>query len=398
MKYNLSKPLLVLLGLAAALRIYFIIVTPLYWNGELGALQAFNDEPAHLNYVKYLMEHDTLPVQTQSIQDEEALKSFEFEYYQPPLSYHMVSFLAGIAGIDAGSHTLVYFARTINMIIGIMTILYLFILSNRLFPRRAAYFITVFYAFSPVHIRHTSAFSNDALLWFLVLMLFISLLVDRGVGYKKGILEGFILGAAILTKTSALVIAGFYLAMAVIEYKNYARWLTPVLIAMVFALPYFLRNYSLYGEFLGISVSHGIPVKALSSFDPFIWFKFIRSLIISSSFPYDTLNIPFALKIPAYFAWGVIIAGSVGLALVNLWEKRKDLPLAVPEFIWLLTFASMIVYNWNILMVEFRLIYFSFPVLLIYSAKEVLKRDYRIISALFLLAIVYPLLLTIVFS
>lgn len=397
-KFVVSKQFVYLLALAALVRIYFVLVTPFYWNGEQGSLQAFNDEPAHINYVKYLMKNHVLPVQTQNIQDEDALKTFEFEYYQPPLTYDIFSTAGSILGISPDSYNLVLTARFINLILGLLSIFYFYLLVNRLFQSHVAIILSYFYALSPVHIRHSSAFSNDVLLWLLLLILFHSILTDNWGGYKKIILEGLILGAALLTKSSGLVVVGVYLVLMAINYKNYQRWLTPVLIALLMASPYFIRNYSLYGEFLGISISHGAYTLGLSSLNPTLWFKFFRSLIISSSFPYDTVTIPLLLKAPAYIVWACIIFLSLILSLKNIWQKKNRLTTAIPEITWILSFTAMLVYNWNILMVEFRVIYFAFPMTLIILGDYVRLEHRKTLVAVILLAIIYPLLLVLIYG
>ncbi len=393
---NESKIFLsVLLIITALLGTYFIIITPAEWTGKMGSLQAFNDEPAHVNYVRYLMNYGSMPVQKQSVQDDEAFKTFEYEYYQPPLSYRINSFFALLSGMSISSDSVLYLSRIITLLFGLLTVFLAYRFFDGALGAKSVMFAALIFALAPVHIRHTAAFSNDALQWVFLIILYISITAeDSSGGIVRGILEGLILGGAILTKSSALVFVGFYIIMIVANKGDYKRWLIPVIIALTLSSPYFLRNYSLYGEFTGIGMSHGSAVSSLSSLEPFVWYRFFRSMIISAAFPYDTVDIPFTLKLPAYLVWGVIIYGGTFIAVRNIIMKIREINLLKSELIWLLAFSAMLVYNWSHLMVEFRVIYFAFPALIIIWLK-LLSNKFPITVIMFLvLAVLYPLLIT----
>ncbi len=397
MKIKVSKRFLLLIIVSAIIRIYFISETPVYWNGEMSGLQAFNDEPAHINYVKYIMRFDKLPVQTQSVKDEDAFQTFTYEYYQPPLTYHIVAYIAKIFHFDPFGVGLIYFSRSIALLFGLITIYLFYIFTHRLLDNNTALFLSWLYALAPVHIRHTSTFSNDVLLWVFLLLLFISITSNRGESKYYGIIDGFILGAAILTKSSALVLFGLFAILSIADRKNYQRWLITIFIAFLCSLPYFLRNHSLYGEFIGIGISHGEASESLSKLDPFVWFKFFRSLIISSAFPYDTIPIPFFVKLPSYLTWIGIIFGSLIMAVIAVIKNYLNLKAYVPHIVWLLSFFAMLAYNWSVLMVEFRVIFFAFPMLLLIFDKSIMS-NIKLSAAVFFFAVVYPLILVFIYG
>lgn len=70
-----------LLLAAVLLRAFLLGATP-FGQTVAHRLERLNDDPAHLNYVRYLAEHHAFPVQTHHSRE-----PGDFEYYQPPLYY-----------------------------------------------------------------------------------------------------------------------------------------------------------------------------------------------------------------------------------------------------------------------------------------------------------------------
>ncbi|RMD51284.1 MAG: hypothetical protein D6830_00725 [Ignavibacteria bacterium] len=398
MRIKLTKHFLILIAFSAILRLYFIYETPTSWQANKIGLQAFNDEPAHINYVKHLMRFGKLPVQNQSVTDEDAFKTFGYEYYQPPLSYQLVAYTANLLGMDPFGVNLIYLCRFIALLTGLISIYLLYFLLINLFDSKWAIILTWFYALNPVHIRHSSAFSNDIFLWVFINLLLISIILNGAKSRIYGIIEGFILGAAIYTKSSALVLLPLYVALSLTDRKHYQRWLLPIIISLFISSPYFIRNYKLYGELMGIGMSHGTVIHSLSEMSFSTWMKFFKSLIISLSFPYDTLQIPFVLKIPAYFTWIVLILMSVYKSLEKLFKERLNMINTIPEMVWLLAILAMVVYNWQVLMVEFRVIFFAFPALILILKEYTTTINEKWIYGIMFITTLYPLILVFAFA
>ena len=71
-------PFALLLTAAILLRIVFVFAVPLGPVVER-RLEGLNDEPAHLNYVRYLVEHRSLPIQTGHVRQPGAFGRGDFE-------------------------------------------------------------------------------------------------------------------------------------------------------------------------------------------------------------------------------------------------------------------------------------------------------------------------------
>ena len=98
------------LGAAIVLRASFALMLPL-GQTVAGRLEGLNDEPAHFNYVRHLVEHRTFPVQTRHVAEPGAFERADFEYYQPPLYYLLCAPLVAVAGDPAG----LTLSRTLSM-------------------------------------------------------------------------------------------------------------------------------------------------------------------------------------------------------------------------------------------------------------------------------------------
>ena len=223
-----SFPLLVALAAYLAAALCYALVTPL-WQAP--------DEPAHYNYVRYLVEHQSLPVlqpgdypheyleelKAAGFPPEMSIASIHYESHQPPLYYSLAApILWPLVGEPLA--TQVYGLRLLSVALGATALLLTYRLGLRLWPRSSglAAALAATSALVPMHTAVSAAINNDLLAEVLVIATVLvgtnlspgpSADAGRGVspfarfgkgGGGLGSL-GLIAGLCILTKLSAAI-------------------------------------------------------------------------------------------------------------------------------------------------------------------------------------------------
>jgi 4-amino-4-deoxy-L-arabinose transferase-like glycosyltransferase len=273
-----------LLGAAILLRVWLALALP-FGQTVSGRLEGLNDEPAHYNVVRHLVERRSFAVQTRHVAEPGAFARADFEYYQPPLYYLLCAPLVAAAGERAG----VMACRLVSLACGLLSLVVLSRvlaqLGLRPAPRRAG---VVFVALLPVHAYFTSVVSNDGLCWLIALLLTRELLARargdsaggraaRGrSGLGADLRLGALLGLGMLTK-SALVV--FYpvalLGYALIERRGPGRRvlagaLVALSVSLVIAGWWYVRNVMVYGSPFAMEVGFGPP-------EPGRWNLFVQA-------------------------------------------------------------------------------------------------------------------------
>ena len=400
----------IILAVAAAIRVFFILATPATWVAETAGLQAHNDEPSHINYVKYLVKNHSLPVQVHHVQEQDALIVNEFEYYQPPLAYIFCASFSVLVHVNPASSFFVPVCRIFNLILGLLSIV-LFYQILIAAGCRMAVFYTLLFSLMPIHIRHSASFGNDMLAWVFCLLVFYTV-IRRIAGIQnfeplrndhpnRGMLwEGVLIGLAVLSKSSLFSLIVLYGIVGLFQHSSRKQWLFPAFIGFLISAPYFIRNWLLYRELVGMELSCGPPLSGLSAMTPYAWFHFFRGLLVHFAFPYDTLPIPFLLKAPAYLFWAImfIIAGFILLKRTGkaLFTSKLSLEKTLGLF-FCIVFSSMIFYNWHYVQTESRLVFHGLMALMVlFSVRfdQISHRMQWILTG----GALYPLVLMLVFS
>jgi len=253
------------LAAAIVLRVCFTLMLP-FGPTVAGRLEGLNDEPAHFNYVRYLVQHRALPVQTRHVAEPGAFERADFEYYQPPLYYLLCAPLVAFAGDHAG----LTLCRALSLVCALLSLVVLSrmlaLLGLGASARRAG---VAFAALLPVHVYFTSVVSNDGLSWLIALLIThelmrrVSVGADRPKGHVADVRLGVLLGLGMLTKSALAV---FYpvvlLAYAVLRLDR-RRALAGAAIALglslVIAGPWYARNVMVYGSPFALQVGFGPP-------------------------------------------------------------------------------------------------------------------------------------------
>jgi hypothetical protein len=235
------------------------------------------DEPAHYNYVAYVAENGRLPELAAGdypLEYLEALKAARFpadmpidtiryESHQPPLYYILASGVYRLAN-KCGWPTLLAL-RLFSLLLGGLSIMVGYAVLRAILParREIALGATALAAFLPMHLATLSAVNNDALVELLIALVAWGVLrpgpiADRWRIERTGAI-GLALGLAVLTKMQSY--PAFAVAFGALIWDTWPRadgsalpWRTAIRrgalmlgLAALVALPWLLRNMSIYG-------------------------------------------------------------------------------------------------------------------------------------------------------
>ena len=282
----MSRAAWILLLLALAARLLLVFNTK---SQQLsGPVPEFNDEAAHLNYVRFVSEWGRLPVQTVSVQ--EGFEQGEFEYYQAPLYYLLARPFYSI-GHKFSPGAEVYWVRLASVIFSTAG-LYVLYLSAKVFFSNGSVPLSILLlgAFGGIPLRFGYVVTNDSLL-FLCCCLYFALLLEilRGGCDSRLLIAGILTAAAGLwTKASFLLILPLFPIVLAFNSPR-ARWkrILALILPLLAIFPWYLRNYLLYGNWLPITTGFGTPdLLSADNFASRIYILanyFVRSLV----FPYD---------------------------------------------------------------------------------------------------------------
>ena len=235
------------------------------------------DEPAHYNYVKWLVEKRRLPVlrmgdydgqyleeiKSRKFPPDMAIDSIRYESHQPPLYYLMVSPLYSVTR-TLPIRTQVVILRCFSVLAGAATVLVAYALTSELLPYRPAIALgaSAFVAFVPMHIAMNASINNDALANLLLALVIWQVfhLVRTDVSWWRKLAVGVGAGLALLTKTTNYVLLPLVGAALLWRFlrrsavSRRTRWVGLLAdgglilgVAVLLAAPYMIRNWLVYG-------------------------------------------------------------------------------------------------------------------------------------------------------
>lgn len=207
------------------------------------------DERQHVNYVQRLVSGQGFPVFRPD--DPELYESYQS--HQPPLFYVLAAGWSRLLGIDdltsqASGRTL----RLLNGILGAGLVFGVFFMGWWGFGRLSvALTAAAVAALLPMNIALSGAVSNDPLLFLLCTwsLAICALGVRDGWTIRRALALGILVGLAALTKTTALGL--FPIALFAMLWTKDRDWRLIALgagTALLLALPWWIRNQTLYGD------------------------------------------------------------------------------------------------------------------------------------------------------
>ncbi len=377
---NRHVPLILLILLHVVFAAWYAAITPYRTSGVIfsggGAAKDIGapDERQHANYVQNLIDGKGFPVLAPGSLDlGETLES-----HQPPLYYLLAAGVAKVAGVTNVDNQEGIRLRYLNVLIGGATVAGAFFLALwGLKNENLGYLAAAFVALMPMSAALSGAINNDPLLFCLCTwsLAVCALAITDGWTVKRAVTLGVLVGLAFITKTTAIALAPALLAGIILARKS-----TPigkpvylaVGLALLIALPWWLRNQSLYGDPFAIKafnsaftgnptpqtlpklVGHDIPMS-----DYFInwvgWFT-VRSFIGVFGYMDIFLGNTF---------YRLVFAALILLAFAGIAELRKDQWKPYSAVHWMNgVFIAVVV----LLFVRFNLQYFQGQARYVYPA------------------------------
>ncbi|MCF6269607.1 MAG: hypothetical protein L3J41_07845 [Melioribacteraceae bacterium] len=259
----------IILFVSVFFRVKIIHELPLGTTANEYGLTGFDDEHAHFNYTKFILEKNELPILKDKITDPNALTINEFEYHQPPLYYVFIASASKVLSINVDKGILVL-GRYINFFLSLLSII-VFYKIFLLFKWRDSKILSAIsiYLLLGSSVYQFSVFGNDGLSWFLLWLLFLLLL--KGIS-KNWIWILLIITLSHYTKSSILV---FYpvilysvyneITKSDISKSHVLKYISIFILPIVLSFPWYLHNYNAYGSYFSVSTITGDAWHFVSS-------------------------------------------------------------------------------------------------------------------------------------
>jgi hypothetical protein len=348
---------IVLVGLGC--RIALALFTPVFYAP---------DEQPHFNYVQYLAEYRSLPVQS-SVTD---APTQDYEYYQPPLYYVLLTPLFALLKAVSNDMriTLVGLRLVSVALFGVTLAAALAFLKNLKVRDPFVWTFTIcMVALLPTYVFLSSMMNNDNLV--IAFGALVLLLMSRPGSTRNAALTGVVVGLALLTKLSAVVYVALVILLPLIECVRrrsiekgaLARAGLTCGTAMVIWSPVAIRNLTVYGSVTAEDVANV----------PRAWESLYAALATTSVYMHDSFwavagvfnNVWFYPQIGRFIA----LVGFAGLAYATLFKREMAASLVGRNRSVLLAAGLAIAVN-VVLVYRFGLLYgqgqgrFLFPLLI----------------------------------
>ena len=196
----------------------------LFWNnGRFMPLYAGFDSRSHLEYIRYIQERWTVPLPTEG-----------FEMFHPPLYYALSAALLSLCRLSVNDRPGILVLRLLTMSIGVSHFVFVFLSLRFLFPNQIGrqFVGLLLAAFLPMQLYLSHYVTNETLAATLVTVaIYFALRVLRikAASLSGYALLGFFLGAAILTKATAVLLLPPLLVMLaakmIVERSSAVIWL-----------------------------------------------------------------------------------------------------------------------------------------------------------------------------
>lgn len=257
----------VLIGLVhMTLALFFASETPYRTEGRLmGSYSAPGvhaeikdigapDERAHANFIQHVIDGKGLPVFKAG--DPNLYESYQS--HQAPAYYLVSAVWAKIVGVNDVSKPEAIRLRWLNAVIGATTIVGVFFLAFWGFGRKdVACGAAVFAALLPMLCALDGAITNDPMLYATVTwtLAFMAKGMTQGWNWRLALLVGLLMGLAFNTKTTSLSLVPVLFAACFLGQRMSVKFAAGALgLAIVLALPWWIRNSHLYGDPFALNV------------------------------------------------------------------------------------------------------------------------------------------------
>ncbi|MFZ9857410.1 MAG: ArnT family glycosyltransferase [Roseiflexaceae bacterium] len=356
--------------------VLFSLLTVLFVNSSMLALRSplgeAPDEPAHMDYARFVAVNQRLPVQCAN----PCRSDVPGEGHQPPLAY-LIAAAVTYPWIDHGEwvpqpvnpgfvwsdgtdrQALIHgtrelwpwqgnilawrIMRMLSAVLITVAVGVVWLIAQRISTPNIALTAVALLVITPQTAIVGSTMSNDALLMlFSSVAIYQSVIVTRRRGM---ILLGLWLGCAIITKLSAIVLLPLILWSSWKALNGHARWQGFTLACTIIIATsgwWFWRNYGLYGDILGYELfQQTYATGAINIVELNTWQQFVQQLIRSTWGVYGWMS----LSMPD---WWYVIGGTITIICgfgIGLRLSRMSRPTAIW---WLFMMLIVGAYIWLI--------------------------------------------------
>lgn len=232
------RPLLIVLGVALALRVGLVAATPHYVPS--GDPSAYDHTAAALSVFGVYPRSELADPASPSA-------------FRPPGYPVLLAGVYEVAGPQSWKA-----ARLVGALLGVLSVLLLYLLVARAHSRRLGLWAAGIAAVTPMLIALNGTLLSESLFIPLVLgMLLCVVLAREHGGYRWAVAAGVLLGAAVLTRTN-----GLSLCLVLLLGLGWRRGAAAVACVAVALVPWTLRNASAFGEFLPLGTQSGFTMAA----------------------------------------------------------------------------------------------------------------------------------------
>ena len=235
--------------------LYVVIASTHAFQAPIGATgyQDAPDEEAHMTFVRVVAAGRMPSVDKPGVSPADNRPSYE--WHQPPLYYFLAARFLPLGNMGV---------RLLSVLIGVVCILAIFLTARVLFSEQpdVAILAAGIAALIPGHCAITSVVNNDGLLelCFSGHLLLLSIVLTRGLTARRAMMLGSVLGAALLTKATAVLLLPITILALLLLWRNgettRSVFRSAIIIAGAAAVIsgwWFIRNGVLYHEWLPLT-------------------------------------------------------------------------------------------------------------------------------------------------
>lgn len=245
---NNKKILAIIIILALFFRLVSALIIPIFDKP---------DEKPHFDYIEFIVENKKLPVQKEGQHG---------EFFQPPFYHVFASFiLASVKAFTQNIWYQVFSLRVLSIIVSMFTLYFIYKIASLLFSNHNFILgVVAFASFLPSYVNINSTITNanfgDLLSTLIIFIVLKTLTTEKN--QKNVLLLGFIAGIAVITRLSIIPALLTIPFAFIIKYypnikTNIKRIIKPLAIivgiALIISSWHLIRNFALYGDFLGIN-------------------------------------------------------------------------------------------------------------------------------------------------
>ncbi len=359
------------------------------------------DEPAHFNYVRHVAETGRPPVLTAGCYDQAYLERLKaegfppeksvdalcYEAHQPPLYYYLAAPAYWLA-TTIGTNPL-HAVRLFSALLGVAVLVVTWRLARLLFPSEPLIPLatTALSATIPMHVAILSSVNNDVLaelvltanIWYAL-----RLCQNWPTHRRQWIGQGLLLGAALLTKTTAYVALPLVVGLILWACWHRGERLCGSALALVVgsalivAAPWFVRNALVYGngDITGLARHDAIVVgqpRTAEWVAQHGWARTVKRLVFTTfhSFwgQFGWMAAPLPSNVYAVL-WGLTLLAVSGVVLyARFGQPRPALPVGIVTLLaWIgLTTGGFLWYNLTFVQHQGRYLFPALPALALFT-------------------------------